>query len=78
MWLKWCNFCLIVQKAVGKGENAGFQNILFPQCFSKGFLFKVMKTWNYFGKGIHSLGFSEIGLRSVFLDKSLSRDKILD
>ena len=28
------------QNIVGKGENAGYQHFLFPQCFQKAFFFQ--------------------------------------
>ena len=34
-----------VENIVGKGENAVYQHfLLFPQCFQKDFLFKVIKS----------------------------------
>ena len=37
-----------IENIVGKGENAGYQHFLiFPQCFSKGFLPRVVKSWDY-------------------------------
>ena len=34
-----------VENTVGKGENAGYQHfLLFQQCFSKAFLFRVVKS----------------------------------
>ena len=36
-----------VQNIVGKGENDGYQHFqLFPTMFSKGFFFKVVKSWD--------------------------------
>ena len=36
-----------VENIVEKGENAGYQYfLLFPQCFEKGFIFKVLKKVN--------------------------------
>ena len=36
-----------VKNIVGKGENAGYQHfLLFPQCFSKDFLLRVVKSQN--------------------------------
>ena len=34
-----------VDNNVGKGENAGYQHfLLFPQCFSKGFTSRIVKS----------------------------------
>ena len=34
-----------VENIVGKGENAGYQHfLLFPQCFQKAFLLRVVKS----------------------------------
>ena len=34
-----------VENIMGKGENTGYQHfLLFPQCFSKGFLYRVVKS----------------------------------
>ena len=39
--------CDRVENIVGKGQNAGSQHfLLFPQCFSKGLFFKVVKSWD--------------------------------
>ena len=41
-----------VENIVGKGENAGYQNfLLFPQCFQKAFLKRVIKSCDCVGKG---------------------------
>ena len=57
---KCCSYVLIfffffdrIENIVGKGENADYQYfLLFPQCFSKGFLVLVVKTRNCLVKGL--------------------------
>ena len=52
-------FCLgWVENSVGKGENAGNQQILlFPQCVQKGLFFRVVKFGGCLVKGqlIHKI-----------------------
>ena len=33
-----------VENIVGKGENDGYELLLFPQCFHKGFFLKVAES----------------------------------
>ena len=41
-----------VENIVEKGENAGYQYfLLFPQCFEKGFIFKVFESQHCAVKG---------------------------
>ena len=41
-----------VKNIVGKGENAGYQHfLLFPPCFHKGFLYRVVKSRDFVVKG---------------------------
>ena len=41
-----------VESILGKGENAGYQHfLLFPQCFQKIFLFKVVESRDCVVKG---------------------------
>ena len=42
-----------IENIVGKGENADYQHfLLFPQCFLKGFLLKVIKCQGLCGEGL--------------------------
>ena len=41
----------IVENIVGKGENAGYHHfLLFPTMFSKGFLYRVVESFDFVAK----------------------------
>ena len=35
-----------IENIVGKEEDAGYQDFSFPTMFSKGFFFRVVKSWD--------------------------------